>query len=52
MSISANEKQNDPNDSSPDDEENGLASREAEQEPEQTRTPSPRTTTVPRIKNN
>lgn len=52
MSISGNERQNDLNESSPDDEENREADREAEQEPEQTRTPSPRTTTVPRIKNN
>lgn len=52
MSISGNERQNDLNESSPDDEENSEASREAEQEPEQTRTPLPRTTTVPRIKNN
>lgn len=52
MSISGNEKQNNLNESTPDDDENGEASREAEQEPEQTRTPSPRTTTVPRIKNN
>ena len=52
MSMTGNENQREPSAPLPEDGENGGVDSEPMQEPERVSSPSPNTTTVPRIKNN